>query len=121
RGLSEDGRGCGQQKKNNAHDGIVPGIGGWGLGVGFAELTSPNIRRDHSSVVQSPIPNPQSPVPRQRFVASHNVLAPPPIAAPMSAPFFPPKIAPSPAPLAVDPPMTSTVFFQSRPLARSTR
>src|SRR5438128_12605314 len=32
----------------------------------------------------------------------------------MSAPFLPPKIPPRPAPAAVDPPMTSAVFFQSR-------
>src|SRR5215831_1821866 len=39
----------------------------------------------------------------------------------MSAPLLPPKIAPMPAPAAVDPPITIAVFFQSRPGARSTR
>src|SRR5262245_25690107 len=39
----------------------------------------------------------------------------------MSAPFLPPKIAPMPAPAAVDPPITIAVFFQSRSGARSTR
>src|SRR5947208_16130571 len=57
---------------------------------------------------------------RYRLLTSNSVPAPPPIAAPISAPFLPPKIPPSPAPAAVDPPMTSAVFFQSRPRLPST-
>src|SRR5204862_3253530 len=52
-------------------------------------------------------------------MASYNVLAPPPSAAPTSAPFFPPMTAPTPAPAAVDPPTIIAVRFQSRPARRS--
>src|SRR5206468_12835686 len=58
----------------------------------------------------------------QRFVplvASYNVLAPPPSAAPTRAPFLPPNTAPMPAPAAVDPPTIIAVCFQSRPDPRS--
>src|SRR5262249_4380272 len=48
------------------------------------------------------------------LVVSYSVLRPPPSAAPTSAPFFPPTNAPIPAAVAVEPPTTSAVFFQSR-------
>src|SRR5262245_48399045 len=43
------------------------------------------------------------------------------MAAPMSAPFLPPKIAPRPAPAADEPPMTIAVFCHVRCDPRSTR
>ena len=48
------------------------------------------------------------------------VAAPPPIAAPTSAPFLPLTAPPTPAPTPADEPMISALFCHERPLRRST-
>jgi len=48
------------------------------------------------------------------------VAAPPPMAAPTSAPFLPLTAPPTPAPTPADEPMISALFCHERPLLRST-